>query len=104
MHAPLPAAARNVKVDMPVGFARLKNNSFYAAFTLDSGEMMSFISAPPGGYSPWKQLGEVYANKRFFTHYQHPSALQTSRIDGENKAYLIADPETGVVHALAWRD
>ncbi len=104
MFLPLPGSATVLEFEAPSGLSRFKSNSFYAKFKLDSEAIVHLIASPPNGYTPWMPLVEVYSNKRFFTRSQYPAAFQTSRITAHEKSYLIADPEAGLVHAIAWRD
>jgi hypothetical protein len=98
---PLPQGAQGLVNEENRPFFRAK--WIYSCFWLPPKEMENFISKPPEGFGPWEKDFDLGFADREFISDQWP---QNSRCSMKNTAhevmFFVADPDRGLVHAVAW--
>jgi hypothetical protein len=98
---PLPQGAQGLVNEENRPFFRAQ--WMYSCFWLPPKEMENFLSKPPEGFGPWEKDFDLgFANREFISD-QWP---QNSRCSMKNTAhevvFFVADPDRGLVHAVAW--
>ncbi|MEI7439537.1 MAG: hypothetical protein WCK20_07715 [Thermoleophilia bacterium] len=98
---PLPQGALGLVNEENRPFFRAK--WMYSSFWLPPKEMENFISKPPEGFGPWEKDFDLGFADRYFISDQWP---QNARCSMKNTAhevvFFVADPDRGLVHAVAW--
>lgn len=98
---PLPQGAQ--------GLVNEENRPFFSAswiyscFWLPPKEMETFISKPPQGFGPWEKDFDLgFANREFISDQWPHNSRCSKKNTAHEVVFFVADPDRGLVHAVAW--